>query len=46
MKKGAFKKNDMGKWAIDFYGKKTVVKTANRKVRRAGKKACTMTEEG
>lgn len=42
MMKGAYKKNTMGKYAIDFYGKKEFIKTAKRKLRRAGKKACTV----
>lgn len=40
MKKGAFKKNGMGKWVEDSLGKKTRVKVANRKARHAARKAC------
>lgn len=40
MKKSAFKKDIMGKYAIDYLDKKTYVKISNRRVRRANKLAC------
>lgn len=39
-KNNAYKKNTLGTFARDFWDKKTYVKTINRKVRYAGKKAC------
>lgn len=37
MKKAAFKKNTMGKYARDFMDKKTYIRTAKRRTRRAAK---------
>lgn len=40
MKNASFKKNGMGKYALDFMSKKVYIKTATRKNRAASKKAC------
>lgn len=38
MKNNFYKKNDMGKWVLDFMDKKTFKKVAKRKVRKDVKK--------
>jgi hypothetical protein len=38
MKNNSYKKNNMGKWVLDFMDKKTFKKVAKRKVRRNVKK--------
>ena len=39
-KNNAYKRNDMGKWVLDYLSKKDFKRIAKRKVRRAGRAAC------
>ena len=40
MKNNNYKKNNMGKWVLDFIDKKTFKKVAKRKARAKAKKGC------
>ena len=40
MKNNNYKKNNMGKWVLDFMDKKTFKKIAKRKARQEAKKGC------